>query len=271
MVRITTEARSSLKNISILAATSLLLRNISYHPSTDQDMWIKTQQKAMRFEVGFAQKAMRKFTNVQAEYVQISAWILVKIRFDTLEAAQDINKQFVLDNLTQKYTVKGPTGPILAPEKAQDYPTRTGTTTGLTGAVVTYDIHANCAVQLRLLQRTPERDILLSHKQVINGVDLVPESLDMTAEESDIAYMRLARVFEKEEIHNLFSIFSEALELASGFSARNILLAGELPLVENIYDDGTKWECRLEHPEMLRQRAELRCWNRLDQWQTNSD
>ena len=267
IIRLITETRANLKKFSIPAATSLLLGNTCYHPSIDQDTWIKNQQKAIAKEAEYTRKSLQRFSNVNAECVRILNWILVKITFNTPLAAQNLDEQFMLNNLAQKYMIKGPTGSILSPEMAVGYDTRTGTTVGFTGAVVTYDKHSDCAVQLRLLQKIPRHELFLFHNQVISGVDLVPSDFDKTKEESDLAHRQLAKVFEIEETRNIVSLLSDAPQSVSGPSARKIFLAGELPLIENIYDDGTQWEGRLKHPDMLRQRAELKCWNRLDQWQ----
>lgn len=98
-------------------------------------------------------------------------------------------------------------------------------------------------------------------------MNLYPCFFDNTREKSDIAHSRLAKEPELEETHNLASLLSDAPQSASGLSARSIFLAGELPLIVNVYDDGTQWDGPVYFPDMLRQRTQLACWNRLDQWQ----
>ena len=65
----------------------------------------------------------------------------------------------MLNNLAQNYIIKGPACSIISPKDAEGYAIRIRTTLGFTGAVVTYDKHANCAVQLRLLQIYPKMNI----------------------------------------------------------------------------------------------------------------
>ena len=266
-IRLVTEARSHLKNFSITKATSLLHGNMCYHPSIDQHTWVQNQHKAIASEAEFTQKTLQRFTDVQAHCVRETNWILVKIRFSTPDAARGIDEQFVLNNLAQRYKIEAPAESVLSSDVAQGYPTRTGTTWGFTGAVVSYDKHTDCVVQLRLLQYIPLDELLVFHDKVIFGINLVPIAFDKTSEESNMAHSQLAKGFDIEETRNLVSLLSDAPQSASGLSARRIFLAGELPLIENVYDDGTQWEGRLKHPDMLRQRAELVCWNRLDHWQ----
>ncbi len=267
IVRIFTESPSHLKNFSIPIAFSLLAGNICYHPSVDQATWVQNQHTAIACEADYTHKTLHKFHNVRAECVRILDWMLIKIRFDTPNAAENVDEQFVLSNLAQRYMIEGPAGSILSADNAEYYTTRTGTTFRFTGAVVSYDRHADCAVQLRLLQHIPKDQLSLFNKEEVSGVNLLPFFFDKTREDSDSAHSRLAEGFELEETHNLASLLLDAPQSASGLSARKIFLAGELPPIENVYDDGTQWEGRLEYPDMLRQPAELLCWNRLDQWQ----
>ena len=130
-----------------------------YRPSIDQDTWIKNQHKAIACEAEYTHKSLQRLSNVKAECVRILNWILVKIIFNTPTAARDIDEQFVLNNLAQKYMIKGPTRSIFSPKNSKGYATRIGTTLGITGAVVTYDKHADCVVQLRLIQIIPQNKL----------------------------------------------------------------------------------------------------------------
>ena len=104
-------------------------------------------------------KTLQRFNNVHAQYVRTLNWILVKIRFDAPKAAENVDEQFVLTNLAHIYIIEGPAGSILSADNAEYYATRTGTTLRFTGAVVSYDRHADCAVQLRLLQHIPKHEL----------------------------------------------------------------------------------------------------------------
>ena len=265
-VRLVTEARSHLKNFSITKTTSLLHGNICYHPSIDQHTWVQNQHKAIAAEAEFTQQTLQRFTDVQAHCVRETNWILVKIRFSTPDAARGIDEQFVLNNLPQRSKIEAPAQSVFSSDVAQGYPTRTGTMWGFTGAVVSYDKHTDCVVQLRLLQYIPLDELLVFHDKVIFGINLVPIAFDKTSVESDMAHSQLAKGCEIEETRKVVSLLSDAPQSTIRLSARRIFLAGELSIIENVYDDGTQWEGRLEDSDMLRQRAELIYWNRLDQW-----
>ena len=58
--------------------------------------------------VQYTQKTLQRFTNVKAFCVRDTTWILVKIRFNTPNAAQDIDEQFILNNLARKYKIEAP-------------------------------------------------------------------------------------------------------------------------------------------------------------------
>lgn len=109
----------------------------------------------------------------------------------------------------------------------------------------------------------------LLHSKQVSGVKLRACLYDKTKEDTGLAHYRLAKDFDLEETYNLAKLLTESTESPSGLSARKIFLAGELPLIENVYDDGTNWE-RVHRREKLRQRAELVCWNRLDKWQKDA-
>ena len=260
------KAPNHLKNFSQANAVSLLYGNRYYHPSVDQATWVENQHKALAAEADYSIKVVRRFRDVEAQCVAIKNFILVKICFNTWKEAGDIDEKFALNNLAKRYFIEGPEDSVLSTENAQNYVTRTRRIADLSAVVISWDTHMDCAVQLGILQDIPRDDLARFDGQQVSGVELHPYLLDKTKEDADLAQSPLAKDFNLEEIQNLTELLTESPQAPSGLSARSIFLAGELPPIENIYDEGTNWE-RVYLPERIRQRAELGCSNRLDQWQ----
>ena len=135
-----------------------------------------------------------------------------------------------------------------------------------------YATHADCVLQLRLLQEIPENKLEVFDKKRMTGVNLSPIPLDSTRNAADLAYSQLTSMFDKEEAHEFFTLFSDpqpaesGLELVSCVSARRLFLPGELPPIGRDFNDGSElrnW-ANLIRWENLRRRQELASWNRLD-------
>ena len=121
---------------------------------------------------------MLKFKNMVAECVRKKTFILVKIRFPSTGEAEYVNDSFISNNLLQRYTIEGHLGSILSPENILDYVIRTKRVTTFTGALVDYDIHVDCVLQLRVLQQIPEHKLCRFNGKRMTGVILTHASLD---------------------------------------------------------------------------------------------
>ena len=55
---------------------------------------------------------------------------------------------------------------ILSPEDVSNYVTRTGKAANFTRALVDYDTHVDCVLQLRLLQQIPEHKLCTLEKKM---------------------------------------------------------------------------------------------------------
>ena len=272
---IVTEAKGMLKNFSINNATALLLGNRSYHQSVNQETWIEQQYNAVAAEAAYIRGKNLSFKNMTAECVREAKSILVKIRFASIDEAEIIEDSFASNNLALRYEIEGPPGSPLHPDFVDDYIARTGRTATFTAAMVDYAIHADCVMQLRLLQNIPEHKLEVFDKKRMTGVNLSPITFDNTREEADLAHSQLTTMFNKEEAHKLSALFSDPqpagskFELVSRVSARRLFLLGELPLLDRDFNDGSKlrdWlnPIRWENP---RRRQDLASWNRLNVWQ----
>ena len=60
-----------------------------------------------------------------------------------------------------------------------------------TGPLVDYDAHADCVLQLRLLQKIPDSKLYKFNKQRLQGVNLYPCLHDQTHEEANLAHSKL--------------------------------------------------------------------------------
>ncbi len=261
----TTEAKGTLKNFTPARATALLLNRPSYHKSVDQETWLQEQYQAMASEADYTADKMSKFKNVTAECVRAMNFILVKIRFPSANEAEYIDDSFIMNNLAQRYSIEGPTGSILSPENVTDYVTRTGKTTMFTGALVDYEIHADCVIQLRILQEIPSNELSKFHKQKIYGVILYPSVHDQTHVEANFAHGNLNKNFDMEDAREMLNLFSspQPATVIPAISARRLFLAGEKPLIDRKFNDGSP----PLYGNKLRERDTLPSWNRLDRWQ----
>ena len=272
---IVTESKGMLKNFTITNATALLLDSGCYHQSVNQGRWIKEQYDAVAAEADYLRNKTLSFKNVTAELVREMKFILVKIKFASIGEAALIDESFVSNNLALRYEVEGPPNSVLSSACVDDYSTRTGREGIFTGAVVDYATHADCVLQLRLLHEIPEHKLDLFDKKRITGVNLSPIPHDSTRNEADLAHSQLTSIFNKEEAHEFFTLFSDplpaesSLEVGSRVSARRLFLPWELPLIDRDFDDGSKrrdWANPIRW-ENLRRRQDLASWNRLDVWQ----
>ncbi|KAK0514535.1 hypothetical protein JMJ35_003152 [Cladonia borealis] len=268
---IVTESKGMLKNFTITNATALLLDSGSYHQSINQGRWVKEQYDAVTAEAAYVRNKTQSFKHVMVECVREMNFILVKIRFASIGRADVIDESFVPTNLALRYEIEGPPDSVLSPACVDDYITRTGREGIFTGAVVDYATHADCVLQLRLLHEIPELKLDLFDKKRITGVNLSPIPYDGTRNDADLAYSQLTSIFNKEEAHEFFTLFSDpqlarsGLELVSRVSARRLFLPWELPLIDRDFDDGTPIT-----GGKLRERETLPSWNRLDNWQKDA-
>ena len=266
---IVTESKKLLRNFTITNATALLLGSGCYHQSVNQDAWIKKQYDAVAAEAAYISHKTLSFKNVTAECVREKKFILVKIRFASIHEAEILDDSFASNNLALRYEIEGPPNSPLSPAFVDKYATLTERTAKFTGAVVDYATHADCVLQLRLLQEIPEHKLEVFDKKRMTGVNLSPILFDNTRNAADLAYSQLTSMFSKEEAHEFFTLFSDPQPTESGFSARRLFLPGELPLIGRDFDDGSKlrdWANPIRW-ENLRRRQDLASWNRLDMWQ----
>ncbi|KAK0516097.1 hypothetical protein JMJ35_002131 [Cladonia borealis] len=156
-----------LVNSTILNATALLLNQPSYHRSVDQQAWLRDQYQAMGLEADYAVQKLSKFKNVQTDCLRFMNFILVKIRFPSDGNAEYIEDSLIATNLALRYRIEGPPDSVLS-KKVDKYVTRTGKVTNFTGAIVDFDMHADCVIQLRLLQEIPTERLANFHNQLQN-------------------------------------------------------------------------------------------------------
>lgn len=116
----------------------------------DQAAWVQNQYKALAAEAEYALEAVGGFRDVQAQYMRIINFILVKIRFNTPRKADGMDEEFALNNLAQRYMIEGLTGSILSAKNAQDYSTLTGRIANFSAVIANWGAHLDCAVQLIL-------------------------------------------------------------------------------------------------------------------------
>ena len=151
-----TEARGMLKNFTEANASALILNQPSYHKSVDQEAWLRHQYHAVEAEAEFTAAELLRFKIMAAECVREANFMLVKIRLALSGEAEHIDDFMISNNLSLRYMIEGPPGSILSAENVSDYVTRTGKVTMFTGALVDYDTHADCVLQLRLLHHIPQ-------------------------------------------------------------------------------------------------------------------
>ena len=230
-----------LKHFTPANATALLLNQPSYHKSVDQEAWLREQDRALEAEAEYTAAKMLKFRNMVARCVREMNFILVKIRFASTQEAEHIDDSTISNNVSQRYMIEGPPGSILSPENVSDYVTRTGKVTMFTAALVDYDNHADCVLQLRLLQHIPESKLSRFHGRWMTGVNLRPCLHDQTQDEARLAHSNLNNNFDIEDAHELSALFSNSqpLTITPAFSARRLFPAGERPLTDRKFSDGT--------------------------------
>ena len=259
-----TEQKGMLKHFTEANATALLHNKPTYHRSVDQEAWLYDQYHAMQAESDYAAEKLHKFKNVIAECVREMNFILIKIRFGPANVVEHIDDSIISNNLAQRYAIVGPTGSVLSPENVKDYVTRTGKATNFTGALVDYDTHADCVIQLRLLQQIPEHKLCRFHKQRVTSVDLFPLHHDQTLDEARLAHNKLNIKFDIEDAHELSNLFSSTppATVMPAISMRQLFLIGERPLITRHFDNGKPLE-----GSKLRERETLLSWRCLDRFQ----
>ena len=259
-----TEARNMLKNFTKANATALPHNQPTYHRSVDQEVWLYDQYQAMQAEADYAAEKLLKFKNVTAECVREMKFILIKIRFGPENEVEHIDDSILSNNLALRYMIEGPRSSILSPENLTDYVTRTGKVTSFTGALVDYGAHADCVLQLRLLQQIPEHKLRKFDKQRMTGVNLYPCYHDQTQDEARLAHNKLNINFDSEDAHELSTLFASAPPATAmpAISMRQLFLEGERPLIARYFDDGKP----ISEPK-LRERETLPSWRRLDRFQ----
>ena len=132
------------------------------------------------------------------------------------------------------------------------------------GAIVDYDAHADCVLQLQLLQQIPEHKLCRFHKQRITGVDVFPVYHDQTLDEARLAHSKLNINFDIEDARELSTLFSSAPPaiVMPAILMRQLFLVGERPLIARHFDNGKPLT-----GSKLRERETLPSWRRLDGFQ----
>ena len=122
----------------------------------------------MGLEADYAVQKLSTFKNVRADCVRFMNFILVKIRFPSDGNAEYIEDSLITTNLALRYRIEGPPDSVLSEKEVDKYVTRTGKVTNFTGAIVDFNMHADCVIQLRLLQEIPTERLANFHNQLQN-------------------------------------------------------------------------------------------------------
>ena len=254
-----------LRNFTQANATALLLNQPSYHKSVDQESWLHDQYQAVEAEAEFTAAQLLRFRNMIARCVREAKFIMIKIRFASSDEAQNVDDALISNNLSLRYMIEGPQGSMLSAENVSDYTTRTGKVMMFTGALVDYDFHADCVLQLRLLQDIPQSKLSRFHdRKITSGVNLHPCIHDQTQDKARLAHSKLGNDFDLEDARELSTLFSnpQPSTTTPAISARRLFLTGEKPLIDRKFDDGAPIT-----GQKVRERETLPSWHGLDRYQ----